>query len=466
MPRFGRRSILKMSTATVAASSLPKLVRPAEAATYQQPGSYTAADLRGVLTPFGAVKAGNADGTIPPWTGGGYPMPAGYQPGDPRPIPFANETPVVVITSANLSQHQDKMSLGLQGVFQKYPNFTVQVFPTHRTAIAPQYVYDYIYKNASNAQLTGGGNGITGAYGGIPFPIPTNGHQVLWNHLLTWCGTTIRFTGDAYAISSAGQVILESRVHTWDQFPYYFENGENQFDGFFFQEFIVPIAPPYEAGGSILSIQPVNPIVEDVEAWEYLLGERRVRRAPELQFDTPNSLSGGVTNWDEAFIFSGKLVEYDLNYLGIKEVYIPYNTNKFTAAPVAQQYLAQFVNPDLTRWELHRCRVIEMTVKAGFRNVDARRILYCDEDTGTAVMGEVYDANGTLWKFMHLLPLILGDIPCVLGQFQFVTYDLHAGNYSAGAMYNAETQPQWMPIDRLPNSFFTPGHLAASAGGF
>jgi hypothetical protein len=50
----------------------------------------SAADLGKSLTPLGAIKAGNADGTIPAWTGGYHTPPAGWKPGDPRVNPFAS----------------------------------------------------------------------------------------------------------------------------------------------------------------------------------------------------------------------------------------------------------------------------------------------------------------------------------------------------------------------------------------
>ncbi|MCR3764408.1 DUF1329 domain-containing protein, partial [Pseudomonas aeruginosa] len=40
-----------------------------------------AARLDQDLTPLGAERAGNADGSIPPWTGGITQAPAGYRPG-------------------------------------------------------------------------------------------------------------------------------------------------------------------------------------------------------------------------------------------------------------------------------------------------------------------------------------------------------------------------------------------------
>src|SRR5262245_46724192 len=71
-----------------------------------------AARLGQDLTPLGAEKAGNADGSIPAWTGGITTPPAGYKPGDHHPDPFANDQPLYTITAANLGQHESKLTPG------------------------------------------------------------------------------------------------------------------------------------------------------------------------------------------------------------------------------------------------------------------------------------------------------------------------------------------------------------------
>ena len=459
MIKISRRNMLKASAAAGAASS-PKWL-------FAQSRSYSPEDLKGdTLTPFGSLRAGNADGSIPAWTGEIVQAQADYQPGG-TPLIFTDEKPLYSITGANMAQYQDKLAAGAKALLQKYPDFRMDVYPSHRTAVAPQYVYDYIYKNASNAQLSPDGNSVTNAYGGIPFPFPKDGHEVIWNHELAWQGTTIILTSDAHTITSSGQVVFESRVaNSHFQFPYYFENGESRFSGFYMETFAIPVAPPYQAGGLILILQPVNTLTTPVEAWTYLEGERRTRRAPELQYDTPNSLSGGTTNWDEADIFSGNLDRYDFNYLGTKEMIVPYNSNKFNAATIADQFQPHFINPDLIRWELHRMRVVEMTLKPGARNVDARRIVYCDEDGGSALMGDIYDASGSYWKFQHNVPTFYPNIPALVTVQNFTTYDLHAENYSCADHNDAECSPQFKPVPELPTSFMTPGQLAATAGGF
>ena len=221
MIRTDRRTVLKSSAATVVAALLPK-------SSWAQASSYSAEDLKGsTLTPFGSIRAGNADGSISAWTGENLTLPADFENGT-TPQFFTDEKPLYSITGANYTKYQDKLPAGAIALLQKYPNFRLDVYLTHRTAIAPQYVYDNIYKNATNAQLSADGNSVTGAYGGIPFPFPKNGNEVMWNHELSWQGTTVQYSNDAHLVSADGAIILEGRVRTWQQFPYYFENGQER----------------------------------------------------------------------------------------------------------------------------------------------------------------------------------------------------------------------------------------------
>jgi hypothetical protein len=460
--KLNRRTILKSSAAAVTAYA----VAPCQARA--QTAAYTPEDLKpgGALTPFGALKAGNADGSIPAWDGGYSTVPEGYKSGDLRPDPFADEKPVLTITSQNYQQYKDKLCDGVVALLTKYPDYRMDIYPTHRTAVAPQWVYDNIYQNAHTAQLSADGNSFSGAIGGIPFPIPQNGHEVMWNHLCSWQGVSLYFESDAHTITSSGEIVLESRVKGWFQYPYYFQGATPENTPFFFEEEGVPIAPPYEAGGSILLRQAVNPELTATQGYLYLLGERRVRKAPELEYDTPNSLTGGTTNWDEANVFGGKLDEYDFKLIGKKEMYVPYNSIRAWTAPADKQFMPHFFNPDYTRWELHRVWVVQATLKPGKRNVDASRIIYTDEDTGSALISEMYDASGGLWKIEHIMPAVCYDVPAVVTGNFFITYELHAGDYSVANHYSADTLPQWKVSPRQPESFYSGPNLAAISGGF
>ena len=455
--KISRRSVLASTAALPVAVSLGAKAKAQ---------AVNADDLKSTLMPLGGIRAGNAEGTIPAWTGELIPLPADYKSGQVRPDPFANDAVVVTITAANMAQYQDKLTQGDIHLLQTFPDYQIEVYPTHRTAIAPQYIYDYTYKNVSTAQLSPDGNNLTGAYGGIPFPIPTNGKQILWNHLVRWLGTTITNPSGDYQVTSSGEIILRAFANLQYQMPYYFNGREAEFNGIYEQLTVQNTAPAYVEGQSVLVLNPINPVENPSRGWEYLLGERRVRLAPQLVYDTPEDTAGGILQWDEAAMFNGATDQYDCKIIGKKEMYVPYNCNKAWATPIVDVLGPKHTKPGVMRFELHRVWVVEMTLAPGKRNVDARRTIYVDEDTWLILAIDIYDANNSLWKYHYAVPALCSDVPAMCSGFYLIAYDFHSGTYLAfGAFDVARSQLQWGVIPELPPSYFTPGELAALAGG-
>ena len=89
--------------------------------------------------------------------------------------PFKDDKPLFSITAKNVEQYADKLADGTKAMFKKYPDYRIDVYPTRRSAAAPQWVYDNTLKNATRAKLNG--DVVEGAYGGIPFPIPEGGRR-------------------------------------------------------------------------------------------------------------------------------------------------------------------------------------------------------------------------------------------------------------------------------------------------
>lgn len=177
-----------------------------------------AAKLKSELTPLGAEKAGNKDGSIPAWTGGDTKVPAGFKSGEPRPDVYAGEAKLYSVSAANMDKYADKLTDGVKAMLKKYPSYRLDVYPTHRTAAAPQYVYDNTFKNATRAKLEG--NVVKGAHGGIPFPLPKTGEEVMWNHLLGWRGETTEDDMRGYLITADGKRVMILEANATRQWPY------------------------------------------------------------------------------------------------------------------------------------------------------------------------------------------------------------------------------------------------------
>jgi len=164
-----------------------------------------AAKLGTTLTLFGAEMAGNKDGTIPAYTGGLTRPPASYKLGSGiRTDPFAGETPLFSINAQNMSQYDDKLTEGTKAIMKRFPTFRIDVYKTHRTVAYPDFVIRNTAKNAVKAMTANDGLSVGGARAGIPFPIPKDGHEVMWNHLLSYKGRATRVQFDAYLVDQVG----------------------------------------------------------------------------------------------------------------------------------------------------------------------------------------------------------------------------------------------------------------------
>lgn len=394
----------------------------------------TATRLKNDLTPTGAERAGNADGTIPAWTGEVVKAKLAADGG--RIDPFADEQPVVQITASNYKQYKDKLTAGQIALFEKYPEtFRMDVYPTHRTHAAPQYVYDNTYKNALRTKLDATGNSVENAYGGIPFPIPANGNEVIWNHNLRWLGEGAFKQYVSLTVQPNG-ALSYGGGDLWETYPYYAkENSLEGFNGNLLELFLVYDKPTRRKGEVILVIDPVDQANSPRQAWQYIPGQRRVRRAPTIAFDTPNPQFNGQATYDNAFMYNGSPERYDWKLVGKQEMYIPYNNNRLMQAfsqgddKVREIATPNHPNSEYLRWELHRVWVVEATVKDGKRHVYAKRRFYLDEDSWAIAATDIYDGRGNLWRVGFANLLNAYDLPGTLIRGNWLT-DLQNGAYA------------------------------------
>lgn len=416
-----------------------------------------AAQLKTKLTPLGAERAGNKDGTIPEWDGG---YKGSFKFNGKRPDLFPNEKPQFSITAQNAGQYAGKLSDGQLAMLKKYPNYRLDVYPTHRTALAPQWVYDNTYANATRAKSIANGFALEGAYGGVPFPIPKSGTEAMWNHLLRWQGEYYKWRINTWITTSDGKRVLVSDSVVDNQMPYYYREGSPaNFKNEPSYLRLVTNGPPQKAGEALLIRDPMDMVGVGRQSWQYLTGQRRVRKLPNAAYDTPSFVTSGVSNFDEIFVFSGAMDRYHWKLVGKKELYIPYNANKiFNPSKDSEVMAERFLNPDHVRWELHRVWVVEATLAEGKRHVIPKRTIYLDEDTWQAVLADGWDAKGQLWKTFWYLPILAPDVPAMLGG-PFGHYNLQSGDWIANNMMNEKPEQISVP-KRLPENYFTPDAVA------
>ena len=422
-----------------------------------------AAKLKGELTPLGAEKAGNKEGSIPAWTGGMTTPIAGDKAGGRRGDPFKGDKPLFSINAKNADQHAERLTEGTKAMLKKYPDsFRVDVYKTHRTMAAPQWVYDNTFRNATRGKLEG--PVPKGVYGGIPFPLPKTGEEVMWNHILRWNGISWNFANTWYQLTTDGRAVMVSDNVGDQQFPYYYPEGSPESfekgDGNFWFVRIRSTAPALRAGEALLAHENIDP--NKLQTWVYLTGQRRVRKLPNACCDAPTPAAAGVMSFDEIYTFTGRLDRFDWKIVGKKEMFIPYNANNLFQPKTDAEVLGKHhVNPDHMRWELHRVWVVEAALKAGQRHQAPKSRYYCDEDSWTCVLGDRWDANGQLWKTLWTQTFVAPDMPgIVVGSTGF--NDLLSGAAFVGQLYNSKST-QIGVVPKRADSHFTPDALSGES---
>ncbi|HBO1213544.1 TPA: DUF1329 domain-containing protein [Pseudomonas aeruginosa] len=417
--------------------------------------------LKGFLTPLGAERAGNAAGTIPAWEGGITQAPRSYQPGQHHVDPFADDRPLFTITKANLEQYKGNLTPGEIALFNSYPDsFQMPVYKSRRSGAAPQWVYDNTFKNATSAKLLDGGTGFADAYGGVPFPLPKSGVEALWNHITRYRGTYVVRRASETPVQRNGSFSLVTSQQE-GLFNYYRQGGQfAELKNILFYYVAFVKSPARLAGSATLVHETLDQVKQARQAWIYAAGQRRVRRAPNLAYDTPIAASEGLRTADDTDMFNGSPDRYDWTLVGKKEIYIPYNNYKVSSPQVKYADLLKIghLNPQYTRYELHRVWVVEGTLKPNARHIYSKRVLFLDEDSWGAAVVDQYDGRGDLWRVSMAYLKNFYDLPTTWSALD-VFHDLQARRYYVQNLDNEETQTVDFAQPIPKDAYFMPSAL-------
>ena len=419
-----------------------------------------AAHLGDDLTPLGGEKAANADGSIPAWTGGiksaaeaGFPN---YKSGDHHPDPYANDKPLFTITTANMAQYAAKLTEGHKALFKTYPDYKMSVYPTHRSAVC------------SGAHLRGApsasrppppscpdGNGVTGAIGGTPFPIPKSGVEVFWNHLLRYRSiAAARQVGQVPMTAGGSYTVVNLKEEFF--FPYYVPGMTRSRDWITCWSYF--IAGDHRAGApgrrGAAGAGDARPVEGARRAWIYNPGQRRVRRAPQVAFDNPGTNSDNQRTDDQFDMYNGSPQRYDWKLVGKKEMYVPYNSYQLQSEKLKYSELLHknHINQDYARYELHRVWVVDATLKKGVSHLYSRRTLYVDEDSWQILAVDCYDARGQLYRVQEGHVINYYDVPTLWTDLELVM-DLSNGRYLALGLQNEEPKSYDFSIKRTASDY-------------
>ncbi len=396
-----------------------------------------AARLGKDLTPFGGEVAGNADGSIPAWSGKWTGVPPGVKyAGHPAelPNPYPEEKPRFSITGENLQEYKDFLTEGEVALLERYPTFRMDVYPAHRDFNYSQRMIEKAAWNARNTILSNGVESLSAYTGGIAFPIPTNAEQVLWNTRTNYCHHSAQGNVELYGVFANGERSLEVSEFT-QSIP--FNNPENPIPtteevvgdriGLTYTTYT---APPRKKGEAIVVQEPIDFQASKRNAWIYRPDIRRVRKAPAIGYDNPTG-PGGLQTSDDQKGFNGAFDRYTYELLGKREIYIPYHNygfNDLAIGTLDDRLTVNHINPNYIRFEKHRVWVVEAKLAPGKRHIYKKRRWYVDEDSWNPVMSENFDSRDNLWRVGFLLSEYQYDIECYEKHAQ-IFHDLPSGHY-------------------------------------
>lgn len=425
------------------------------------------------LTCLGGNAAGNADGTIPPFTGewlGKLPGVSNYTPhvGQHPVNPFAGESPRLVITGANWREHAEHLTEGQVAMFERYPDsYEIPVYDGKRIFRYPEEVCDIAKLNAVDARLIDNGLGFTGYKGAVPFPIPDGSDQalkVLANHNFPYRAyTEVMEKRDIAEVSASGTV-------TWGQTRYLGLNVVTEPDelgepmeGVMAYANTKTLLPTRDKGSTSVSSEPVN-FSDDRLAWNYNPGTRRVRQLPEYGFDSPAAGTGGKITIDQDRLMNGAPIRYDWTLKGKQEIYVPINTYRLHTEDVSYDALLQpdHPNPDFMRYELRRVWVLEGNLKSDYRHKYGKRVLYIDEDSWHGLMADYYDTRGELVQHGYVNYYYLPDVDSFHAGTSFYQ-DLSSGGYVAYNLFQDLDKGPILNRGELTPDMFTPASLRANS---
>lgn len=423
------------------------------------------AKLGTTLTPVGAEKAGNKDGSIPAWTGGSMKAPAGWKIGQPRPHPYASEKPLYSITAANAAQYASKLSPGQLELLKTIKGYRMDVYPTHRSCAYPDIVYQRSKENAKIAKIAADGFELGSATGsGFPFPIPTSGIEVMWNHKLRYQGQgRIEPNYTMLSPRKGSSDFLKLEYTAKYLVPFQSPSTKtiadaNGVEFYFFQESTAPAALAGTLFAGVYKLQETN------EGWQYFPGQRRVRKLSTYAYDAPLIGLENTYYVDQAWMYNGMLDRYSYKLIGKQEMIIQYNSfslrdgKRFTDKTM---FGLDQVNPDARRYETHRVWKVEATVRPGQRHSAPKRVFYIDEDTWAVIVVDMYDAQGKMQRVQEGSVTPIWEIGACDASQDFVSYDLPSGRYFADIFTLGQPETDWLAgaQGRLKPDMFTEDYL-------
>jgi hypothetical protein len=416
------------------------------------------------LTPMGAEKAGTAAG-VDAWSGkpiDGSALLSGYD-GGALPNPFAADKPLYTVSASNAGEYDAVLTNGQKALLATYPDtFKMNVYKSRRACTYPDFVYKAAKRNAVVGKNVDGGNGISEAIMSSPFPIPSTGLEIVWNHNLRYRGERVARDFNYAAPTASGAYTL---TDTRDEIVFAYSNPQysraEELNNISIWFVAYTSAPARRAGNVVLVHETLNMAKEGRKAWTYSPGTRRVRRAPNIAYDNPVTNGDGLATSDQYDGYNGAPDRYDWMVVGKQAKLSQQNNYNAVQTPYSELLAASHPKQDVMRYELRRQWVVEGTLKGNARHIYAKRVLRMDEDSSQMSGGEMYDGRGELWRIQEIgqAPDFRPDAHVCWTTGGEFTMDLLAGRYLGLAMKSERPANFVTGLERLTPDYYTPANV-------
>jgi hypothetical protein len=224
------------------------------------------------------------------------------------------------------------------------------------------------------------------------------------------------------------------------------------------------LGPPRSAGLVTLVHDFIDSYVQPRKAWQYNPATRRVRRAPDITYDTVLAAGGGIVVVDQYGGFNGAQDKYDWTYEGSKQMLVPMNNDDLANNAIETTHTVNHLNPDYVRYEARNMHLVHAQLKPGQRHIyESRTMYFMDDDYGQLSLQDMYDGAGNLMRhYVGTTMRALGgggaDECNYQGEY---TFDFATRTYTGNNMLGDAFSPVSTVYngEEKPASFFTPDGL-------
>tara|TARA_A100001015_G_scaffold149470_1_gene165759 strand:+ start:92 stop:1303 length:1212 start_codon:yes stop_codon:yes gene_type:complete len=311
------------------------------------------------------------------------------------------ESPKYTVDSSNYMQHADKLTEGQIKTFESYPEYRIDVYASSAECKIPDAVRAI---SQTNSKMVNGNEGIEWTtLGAKPFPNPSHAQHYIWNHRSApHYNASIHRTLTAYIVKSDGTATV-GQGDNYIEFPGALTSPlRGQVDPNIYALYMVKNMSPARIAGTLTMLHDMyDSAIQARKAWQYSPATRRVRRAPDVNYDSFVDQTGGLATIDSYNMFTGAQDRFDWTLEGEKTMLVPHANHDLSKTGAKDKILNSryFVDPSLYRYEERNVAIVKASLKEGSRHIFPKQMMYVSTDEHNGIMiRDHYDGQGNLAK--------------------------------------------------------------------